>query len=100
MDKIDNPDTLVMIADFFQKMAEAKWSVASGIHGRKLIIIIRNAGFRLDAGKTAQKLFGPYGSAGGHKSAARAEINLDVINREIDGKQEYAQFILDKLKGV
>jgi len=100
MGKVDNPDTLVMIADFFMKMAEATWSIVSGVHGRKLIIIIRNAGFRLDAGKLAQKLFGHYGSAGGHKSAARAEINLDAINREINGKQEYSQFVLDKLRGV
>jgi len=100
MGKVDNPDTLVIMADFFLKMAEATWSVVSGIYGRKLIIIIRNAGFRLDAGKAAQRLFGPYGSAGGHKSAARAEINLDEISREVNGKQEYIQFILDRLKGA
>lgn len=100
MGKVDNPDTLVMIADFFLKMAETTWSVVSGIYGRRLIIIIRNAGFRLNAGKAAEKLFGPYGSAGGHKNAARAEINLDNISREVNGKQKYRQFILDRLKGV
>lgn len=100
MGKVDNPDTLVMIADFFLKMAENTWSVVSGIYGRKLIIIIRNAGFRLDAGQAAKRLFGPYGSAGGHKSTARAEINLDKIGREFNGKRGYAQFILDRLKGL
>ncbi len=100
MGKVDNPDTLVIMADFFLKMSETTWSVVSGIYGRKLIIIIRNAGFRLDAGKAAQRLFGPYGSAGGHKSAARAEINLDEISREVNGEKETHQFILDKLKGI
>ena len=100
MGKVDNPDILVMIADFFLKMAENTWSIVSGVYGRRLIIIIRNAGFRLDAGQAAKKLFGPYGSAGGHKSAARAEINLDKINREVNGKKRYTQFILDRLKGV
>lgn len=99
MGRVDTPDILVIIADFFLKMAEATWSVVAGVYGRKLIIIIRNAGFRLDAGKTAQKLFGAYGSAGGHKSAARAEIHLEEIKRKNEGEQEYSQFILDKLKG-
>ena len=100
MGKVDNPDTLVMIADFFMKMAETTWSVISGVYGRKLIIIIRNAGFRLDAGEMAKKLFGPYGSAGGHKNASRAEIDIDNISREVNDKQKYIQFILDKLKGI
>ncbi len=80
MEEITQPDVLVIIADFFMKLAEAEWSIVTGIYGDKLIVILRNAGFRGDAGKTAQKLFGPWGgSAGGHKSAARAEIPLKNI---------------------
>lgn len=98
MGNVNNPDTLVLIADFFLKMAEVTWSVVSGIHGKKAIIIIRNAGFRLDAGKLAQRLFGEYGSAGGHKSAARAEIPLSRIDEEKPGQQGYESFIVGKLK--
>ena len=100
MGKVDNPDILVIIADFFLKMAEATWSIVSGIYGNKLIIILRNAGFRLDAGKTAQKLFGAYGSAGGHKGAARVEINLGDIEKGLDEKLNYKNFILNRLKSV
>jgi nanoRNase/pAp phosphatase (c-di-AMP/oligoRNAs hydrolase) len=100
MGKVDNADTLVMIADFFMKMAEATWAVVSGVYGKKLIIIIRNVGFRLDAGKTAKRLFGDYGSAGGHKTSARAEIDLDFLDGEINSKQEYPQFIIERLKGL
>ena len=100
MDKIDNPDTLVMIADFFLKMAEATWSVVSGIHGQKLVIIFRNAGFRLDAGKIAYSLFGSFGTAGGHKSAARVEIHIDEIEEELNEASDYSRFILNKLKNI
>jgi len=98
MDKVESPDILVMIADFFLKMGESTWTVVTGIHNQKLIIIIRNAGFRLDAGKKVEKLFSAYGSAGGHKSAARVEIPIKTIMHETSGKLGYRQFVMDKFK--
>jgi nanoRNase/pAp phosphatase (c-di-AMP/oligoRNAs hydrolase) len=100
MGKVDNPDILVIMADFFLKMVEATWCIVSGIYGQKLIIIFRNAGFRLDAGKTAQRLFGNWGSAGGHKSAARAEIPLHEIKPRLHNGSESKQFVLSKIKSM
>ena len=69
MGAVANPDILVIIADFFMKLAEAEWSVVTGIWRDKLIVILRNAGFRGNAGTMAKKLFGSWGaSAGGHKT--------------------------------
>ena len=98
MGRVDNPDILVIIADFFLKMAEATWSIVSGVYGQKLIIIFRNVGFRLDAGKMAQKLFGQWGSAGGHRNAARAEIPLLDLRAVIDNEHDIHQFILGKIR--
>ena len=95
-----NPDVCVIIADFFLKMAEATWCVVSGIWDQKLIIILRNAGFRLDAGKMAQKLFGQLGSAGGHKDAARAEIPLEAIHEAIKSRSDVAEFVLKSIKAL
>lgn len=100
MGVVDNPDTLVLIADFFIKMADVTWSVAAGISGKKLIIIFRNAGFRYDAGKLVKRLFGEYGSAGGHKSAARAEIPLANIEKEVPDGVDFAPFITAKLRSI
>lgn len=100
MGKVNDPDILVMLADFFLKMAEARWCIVSGVYGQKLIVILRNAGFRLDAGKTAQRLFGKWGSAGGHKSAARAEIPVNEIKPAIRDGQEFKQFVLGKIKSM
>jgi len=100
MGKVNNPDILVIMADFFLKMAEASWCIVSGIYGQKLIVIFRNAGFRLDAGKMAEKMFGQWGSAGGHKSAARAEIPIHKIKPEMNNKSGFKHFILSKIKGI
>ena len=100
MGKVNNPDILVIIADFFLKMVEATWCIVSGVYGQKLIIIFRNAGFRLDAGKKAKRLFGKWGSAGGHTSAARAEIPLHEIKPGLQNASEAKQFVLGKIKGM
>ena len=84
MGAVKNPDILVLIADFFMKLAETTWSIVSGEYEDKLVVILRNAGFRGNAGKVAQKLFGSLGgAAGGHPGAARAEIPLSEIRSSV-----------------
>lgn len=87
---VTNPDVCVQIADFLMHIDEVNWSIVSGLHQRKLVIILRNDGIRKDAGKVAKQSFGRWGSAGGHKSAARAELPLDNLGTETnveDGKK-------------
>ena len=98
MGKVSNADTLVIVADFFIKMAEASWCLASGIHGQKLIIIIRYAGFRLNAGQVATQLFNKVGSAGGHKNAARAEIPLSSLKNMNILPADLKEYIIDTFK--
>lgn len=98
MGNVNTPDILVMVADFFLKMAEASWCIVSGVYVQKLIVIFRNAGFRRDAGKMAEKAFGLWGSAGGHQSAARAEIPLKNIEAELENKMDISQFIIKRVK--
>lgn len=99
MGKIDDPDALVIIADFFLKMAEASWCFVSGIYGQKVIVIIRNAGFRLHAGNLAGRLFGDIGGAGGHKSAARVEIPLAAVTEKAEAESlSVSDYIRNKLK--
>ena len=50
MEKVKNPDNLVIIADFFMKLAEVAWSIVSGIYKNNLIIIFRSSGLGNDAG--------------------------------------------------
>ncbi|MBK5101007.1 MAG: exopolyphosphatase, partial [Desulfobacteraceae bacterium] len=101
MEDVDNPDILVLIADFFMRLVEASWSVVTGTYNGKLIVILRNAGFRGDAGKTAQKLFGPWGGfAGGHRSAARAEIPLENVSSGLRDRANLGKFVFENLKAM
>ena len=98
MGKVNDPDILVILADFFLKLVESTWCIVSGVCGQKLIVIFRHAGFRLDAGKIAAKLFGPWGPAGGHQSAARAEIPLEALPVPAQEELELKEFVLNRIK--
>jgi nanoRNase/pAp phosphatase (c-di-AMP/oligoRNAs hydrolase) len=74
--RVRNPDILVMIADFLNKVHSLAWVFVSGIHGERLVVIFRCDGYKKNAGKLAEKTFSQTGSAGGHREAARAEVPL------------------------
>jgi nanoRNase/pAp phosphatase (c-di-AMP/oligoRNAs hydrolase) len=84
--KVVHPDVCVQIADFFMRVDSVRGSVVSGVHQGKLVVIFRNDGVRKDAGVQARKIFGQLGSAGGHKSTARAEIPLEAVASQVDCK--------------
>ncbi len=92
--KVESPDICVLIADFFMRVQSVKWSIISGIHDGKLIIIFRNDGVNKNAGKTAKKKFGKIGSAGGHMSMARAEIPLSEIKIDTSREKDVLAWIM------
>jgi nanoRNase/pAp phosphatase (c-di-AMP/oligoRNAs hydrolase) len=97
---VATPDVCVLLADFFIKISSVDWSIVSGLYDRNLIVILRNDGFHKDAGKVARKSFGTIGSAGGHKSAARAEIPLENLKNEIDPRndQKVLNWIINRIE--
>ena len=83
-----NPDVCVIIADFFMRIVSVTWSIVCGTCDKKLIVIFRNDGIRKNAGKVAKESFGQFGSAGGHKNMARAEIALSDLSDQVDWRDE------------
>jgi hypothetical protein len=54
----------------------AEWSVVSGrVHG-ELHVSVRNVGWVRAAGDVVREAFGELGSAGGHRSMAKAVVKL------------------------
>jgi nanoRNase/pAp phosphatase (c-di-AMP/oligoRNAs hydrolase) len=65
-----------------------------------LIVIYRNAEFRRNAGKMAKEMFENVGSAGGHKSMARAEIPVEQIIPNSKKVTDPEQYVLNRLKNT
>ncbi|MGV8074144.1 MAG: bifunctional oligoribonuclease/PAP phosphatase NrnA [Syntrophobacteraceae bacterium] len=90
LDEVSTSDILVEIADFFLKIHSISWSVISGIYEDNLIVVVRNDGYRKDAGKIVRRAFGNIGWAGGHRGMARAEIPLENLNKVLAKRNSLA----------
>ena len=76
---VDNPDILVIIADFLMRVYEVRWVAVSGMYQESIVVVFRGDGIIRNVGKLANQLFGDIGSAGGHKSMARAEFPVAAM---------------------
>jgi nanoRNase/pAp phosphatase (c-di-AMP/oligoRNAs hydrolase) len=77
--RVESVDACVQVADFYLRVVDIYYVIIAGIVKDRLVIIFRGDGYRQDCGAIAKKAFGNYGSAGGHRSAARVEIPIDTI---------------------
>jgi len=80
--KVPNSDICVQVADFFTRVHGIGWSFVSCVSEDELNVVIRNDGYRKDAGKLANSAFGDIGSAGGHRGAARARIPMKLLREK------------------
>ena len=98
---VQSPDVCVQIADFYLRLIGTYYVVVAGIVDDKLIIVFRGDGYRKDCGAIAQNVCGLIGQGGGHRSAARIEISLEVLKEELDGDLSQSNveiFLLECLK--
>lgn len=80
---IPNPDMCVHVADFFIKLTGISWAVLACRSKDRVVVVFRSDGFRKHAGHLAEGLFMDYGSAGGHRTMARAELELSRLEAEL-----------------
>ncbi|MCX7592086.1 MAG: DHH family phosphoesterase, partial [Kiritimatiellae bacterium] len=95
-------DVCAQIADFLMRVKEASWAVVCGAVGHRLIIVFRCDGIRKHAGAVAEAAFSKYGSAGGHRTMSRAEIDEFMLPGGIRLTQtaEVDNFVLGSLGEV
>lgn len=84
--KVPTADIMVQVADLLLLTHGIAWVVCAGIRkddaGRRLVVVFRSDGHHCDVGKRARDAFADIGSAGGHRTMARAEIPLEDQDHE------------------
>jgi nanoRNase/pAp phosphatase (c-di-AMP/oligoRNAs hydrolase) len=99
--KVESPDVCVQVADFYLRLIGTYYVVVAGIVDDRLIITFRGDGYRQNCGVLAQKAFGLYGNGGGHRSAARMEIPVEVLQKNLNiglSQQSIDRFLVENLR--
>jgi nanoRNase/pAp phosphatase (c-di-AMP/oligoRNAs hydrolase) len=82
---VPREDFIPYVADFFLQLEDVQWTIVSGIVQDMLVISVRNLGYSRNAGEFVRKHFNEIGSAGGHRSMAKAVIPLEAFKDRFGG---------------
>jgi nanoRNase/pAp phosphatase (c-di-AMP/oligoRNAs hydrolase) len=74
MGQTPREDLIAYVADFFLQLEDIKWTVIGGLVNQMLVLSVRNLGYSRNAGEFVRKYFLSLGSAGGHRSMAKAVV--------------------------
>ena len=77
--RVATVDQIPQFADFGLQAEGVEWSVVSGIVGEEVHISVRNVGYVRSAGDVVRAAFGDVGSAGGHRTMAKAVVSLERL---------------------
>ena len=80
---VGTPDQIPQFADFGLQAEGVEWSVVSGVVDDMVHISVRNVGYVRSAGEVTRAAFGDLGSAGGHRTMAKAVIPLGNLLAEV-----------------
>ncbi|MFQ5681976.1 MAG: bifunctional oligoribonuclease/PAP phosphatase NrnA [Candidatus Binatia bacterium] len=76
MGEIQREDVIPQMAEFCLQIEGVEWGIVSGLCGDRVVISVRNVGRVKSAGEIMKRLFDVIGSAGGHRSMAKAVVPL------------------------
>ncbi|HTM02173.1 MAG TPA: DHH family phosphoesterase [Vicinamibacterales bacterium] len=72
-------DFIPYVADFYLQLESVRWTIVAGIVNDSLVMSVRNLGYSKNAGEFVRKHFSDVGSAGGHRSMAKAVVPLQAF---------------------
>lgn len=75
-------DFIPYVADFFLQLENVQWAIIAGIVGEMMVISVRNLGYSRNAGDFVRRYFADLGSAGGHRSMAKAIVPLTAFQNK------------------
>jgi len=83
LEDLSREDVVPYIADFCLQVEGVEWAVVSGVYQKNLVVSARNYGYTKNAGEVLRAAFSGFGSAGGHRSMAKAVMAL----RDLEEKE-------------
>ncbi|MEW6321566.1 MAG: DHH family phosphoesterase [Acidobacteriota bacterium] len=75
-------DFVPYVADFFLQLEHVQWTVISGVVNDTFVVSVRNLGYSRNAGDFVRRWFNDIGSAGGHRTMAKAVVPLEAFQRK------------------
>ena len=75
-------DFIPYVADFYLQLENVQWSVICGVVNDTFVVSVRNLGYSRNAGDFVRRWFSDIGSAGGHRTMAKAVVPLEAFQRK------------------
>lgn len=72
-------DFIPYVADFYLQLEDVQWTVISGVVNDQMVVSVRNLGYSRNAGDFVRRWFNDIGSAGGHRTMAKAVVPLEAF---------------------
>ncbi len=84
-------DFIPYVADFYLQLENVQWTVVSGVVNDQMVVSVRNLGYSRNAGDFVRRWFNDIGSAGGHRTMAKAVVPLEAFQNKF-GTHEGSRF--------
>jgi nanoRNase/pAp phosphatase (c-di-AMP/oligoRNAs hydrolase) len=96
---VEREDVLPQFAEFCLQVEGIERSVVSGIFCGNLVVSLRSDAHVKGAGGLVRQAFGQYGSAGGHRSMAKAVVPLAILEERFGrlSDADLAQFVQNQI---
>jgi nanoRNase/pAp phosphatase (c-di-AMP/oligoRNAs hydrolase) len=75
-------DFIPYVADFYLQLENVQWTVVSGVVNDQMVVSVRNLGYSRNAGDFVRRWFNDIGSAGGHRTMAKAVVPLEAFQHK------------------
>jgi nanoRNase/pAp phosphatase (c-di-AMP/oligoRNAs hydrolase) len=75
-------DFIPYVADFFLELEDVQWTVVCGVVNDTFVVSVRNLGYSRNAGDFVRRWFNDIGSAGGHRTMAKAVVPLEAFQEK------------------
>ena len=72
-------DFIPYVADFYLQLENVQWTVVCGVVNDQFVVSVRNLGYSRNAGDFVRRWFADIGSAGGHRTMAKAVVPLEAF---------------------